>query len=124
MEVIERMPCAVRLLKTPHPAARFHDFEAYEALVQAARQLDWRAYLIALPGGEAGLRCGEMMALERDDVNLQKRQVCVERSDWNGHVTEPKGGRLRHVPLTMRLATALRDHRHLRSRLMQKIVQD
>jgi len=27
----------------------------------------------------------------------------------------PKGGRLRYVPLTLRLAAALRDHRHLRS---------
>jgi len=31
------------------------------------------------------------------------------------HVTVPKGGRLRYVPMTMRLATALREHRHLRS---------
>jgi site-specific recombinase XerD len=57
-----------------------------------------------------------MIALEwGDDVDLVNRQVCIRRSDWNGHVTVPKGGRLRHVPLTRRLATALRDHRHLRS---------
>jgi site-specific recombinase XerD len=30
-------------------------------------------------------------------------------------VSTPKGGRLRYVPLTVRLAAALRDHRHLRS---------
>jgi site-specific recombinase XerD len=30
-------------------------------------------------------------------------------------VTTPKGGRLRYVPLTIRLAAAFRDHRHLRS---------
>jgi integrase len=41
-------------------------------------------------------------------------QLCVQRSDWNGHVTTPKGGRLRYVPLTIRLAAAVRDHRHLR----------
>jgi len=40
------------------------------------------------------------MALEWQDVDLDKRQLCVERSDWKGHVTVPKGGRLRHVPLT------------------------
>jgi integrase len=45
----------------------------------------------------------------------QKRQLCVQRSDWKGHVTVPKGGRLRYVPLTVRLASALREHRHLRS---------
>jgi integrase len=56
-----------------------------------------------------------MIALEWRDVDLGKRQICVERSDWNGQVTTPKGGRLRYVPLTIRLAAAFRDHRHLRS---------
>ncbi len=54
-----------------------------------------------------------MMALEWRDVDLTKRQICVQRSEWKGHVTIPKGGRLRYVPMTVRLAAALRDHRHL-----------
>jgi site-specific recombinase XerD len=75
-----------------------------------------------------------MMALEWSDLNLRKRQLCVQRSDWKGHVTTTKGGRLRHVPMTARLAAALQAHRHLRSErvlcqgdgqpLTQKIVQD
>ncbi len=69
---------------------------------------------IVLLGGEAGLRCGEMVALEWPDVNLATGSVSVQRAVWNGHVTVPKGGRVRHVPLTTRLATALRTHRHLR----------
>jgi len=56
-----------------------------------------------LLGGEAGLRCGEMMALAWTDVDLAKRQLCVQRSDWKGQVTAPKSGRLRYVPLTIRL---------------------
>jgi integrase len=56
-----------------------------------------------------------MMALEWRDVDLAKRQLRIQRSIWNGHVTSPKGGRVRYVPLTERLAQALRDHRHLRS---------
>ena len=63
--------------------------------------------LIVLLGGDAGLRCGEIMALEWSDVNLEKRQLCVQRSEWKGHVTTTKGGRLRYVPLTRRLADAL-----------------
>ncbi|PYR27079.1 MAG: site-specific integrase, partial [Acidobacteria bacterium] len=94
----------------------FFDFEDFERLVAAAKALDANAYLIVLLGGEAGLRCGEMMALEWPDVDLQKRQICVQRSEWKGHVTVPKGGRLRYVPMTVRLATALREHRHLRGR--------
>mgnify|MGYP003580422884 CR=1 FL=1 len=113
-DVIDRMPCAIRLLPIPKPSAGFYDFDEYERLVQAAR-IDRNAYLIVLLGGEAGLRCGEMMALEWRDVNLPKRQICVQRSDWKGHVTVPKGGRLRYVPLTVRLGAALRDARHLQS---------
>jgi integrase len=93
----------------------FYDFDDYERLVATASALDPVAHLIALLGGEAGLRCGEMIALEWRDVDLGKRQLCVERSDWNGQVTTPKGGRLRYVPLTVRLAAALRAHRHLRA---------
>ena len=113
-EVIDRMPCAVRLLPVPKSSARFHDFEDYERLVKAARELDRLAELIVLLGGEAGLRCGEIAPLEWGDVDLGKRQLCVQRSDWHGHVTSPKSGRLRYVPMTARLASALREHRHLR----------
>jgi integrase len=74
------------------------------------------------------------MALEWPDVDLSKRQLRIERSDWKGHVTATKGGRLRYVPLTNRLAGTLRAYRHLRgarvlcqpdgSPLTQKVVQD
>ena len=111
---IDRMPCTLRLLPIPRPSASFHDFDEYERLVEAARDIDPRANLIVLFGGEAGLRCGEIMALEWGDVDLVKRQLCVQRSEWKGHVTVPKGGRLRYVPLTTRLTSALRQHRHLK----------
>jgi integrase len=113
--VIDRVPYTTRLLPIPKPSAGFYDFDEYEALVEAAKATDPNAYLIVLLGGDAGLRCGEMMALEWRDVDLQKRQLTIQRSEWNGHVTMPKGGRLRYVPLTVRLAAALREHRHLRS---------
>ena len=113
-EVIERVPCTIRHVPAPKPSATFHDFEAYERLVGAAKRQDARAYVIVLLGGEAGLRCGEITALEWLDVDLHKRQLCVQRSEWKGHVTAPKSGRLRYVPMTVRLAEALRGLRHLR----------
>ena len=114
-EVIERMPCTVKLLPVSKGSTAFYDFDEFERLVEAARVLDPRTHLIILLGGEAGLRCGEMIALEWTDVDLANRQLSVQRSDWNGQVTVPKGGRIRHVPLTRRLAAALSEHRHLRS---------
>ena len=113
-DVITRMPGTIRLLPVPRGSMGFHDFDEYERLVESAKSLDPLAYIIVLLGGEAGLRCGEMMALEWTDVDFSKPELCVQRSEWKGHVTTTKGGRLRRVPLTIRLARALRAHRHLR----------
>jgi integrase len=74
-----------------------------------------------------------MIGLEWIDIDLNKRQLCVARSDWRGHVSAPKGGRIRYVPLTRRFVTALTAERHLRGSrvlcdeegkpLTQKVVQ-
>jgi|TARA_B100000315_G_scaffold258186_1_gene309452 integrase len=131
--VIDEMPCAITLLKVSKPEMAFHDFPVYERLVEAAKSVDANAHLIVLLGGEAGLRCGEMMALEWADVDFEQGQLRVRQSEWKGHVTTPKGGRLRYVPMTQRLTAALRDRRHLRSprvliaegrTLSQKMVRD
>jgi integrase len=86
-KVIDRLPCTVRLLPIPKPQAAFYDFDEYERLVATAQRSEPSAYLCVLLGGDAGLRCGEMMALTWTDVDLRKRQVCVQHSDWKGHVT-------------------------------------
>ena len=132
--VITEMPCTMRLLTVPRSEMAFHDFPAYEQLVEAAQAMDGNAALIVLLGGEAGLRCREMMALGWSDVDLGQGHLRIRRSEWKGQMTAPKGGCLRYVPLTVRLAEALRQHRHLRGdRVLmrqdgkvftQKMVQD
>src|SRR5207245_8013070 len=77
-DVIDRVPYTTRLLPIPKPSAGFYDFDEYEALLDAAKSTDPNAYLIVLLGGDAGLRCGEMMALEWRDVDLQKRQLTIQ----------------------------------------------
>jgi integrase len=67
-------------LPIPKPSIGFYDFEDYERSVDAAKATDPNASLIVLLGGEARLRCGEMMALEWRDVDLQNRQICVLQS--------------------------------------------
>jgi integrase len=59
-----------------------------------------------------------MRALAWSDVRQDKRQICVERNDWQGHVSSTEEGRLRYVPMTTRLAEALRAHRHLKGPLV------
>ena len=133
-DILEHVPCTIRLLRRPRTSAAFHDFDAFEQLVEAAQSVDAETHLLVLLGGEAGLRCGEKMALEWRDVDLTRGQIAVQRSEWKGHVTTTKGGRVRHIPLTRRLAAALRTHQHLRGTrvlgtkngqpLTQKMVQD
>ncbi|MQA29562.1 MAG: tyrosine-type recombinase/integrase [Luteitalea sp.] len=66
--------------------------------------------------GEAGLRPGEIVALEWVDVDLERRQIRVRHSDWCGELTAPRNGRIRFIGMTDRLAMALRQQRPLRSR--------
>ena len=91
-DVIDRMPYAIRLLPIPKGSAGFYDLAEYERLVEAAQSTDPNAYLIVVLGGEASLRWGEMMALEWRDVDLGRRQLCVQRPEWKRHVTVPGGG--------------------------------
>ena len=95
-------------------STRFFDFDEFERFAAAAKIIDSRSHLLVLLSGEAGLRLGEMVALEWADIDFIKRQLCVQRSVWKGQIGSPTGGRLRYVPLTARLVAALRDRRHLR----------
>lgn len=112
---LDRLPCTIRLLPNPKKTMGFHDLEEYERLLTVAQKRSLEAYLMVLLGGDAGLRLGEIVALEWGDVDLHTRRLIVQRSDWCGHVTVPKGGRSRRLPMTQRLTTALRASRHLRS---------
>jgi integrase len=90
-DVIDGVPCALRLLPIPKPSAGFYDFDEYERLVDAATSTDPNASLIVLLGGDAGLRCGEMMALEWRDIDLGKRQICVTAVRVEGPCHRPEG---------------------------------
>lgn len=111
---LPHMPCLVRLVKTTVGTPTFWDFEQYARLIEAARQIDSTALVAILLGGDAGLRAGEMRALEWTDLDFVKRQIRVERSEWQGQVTTTKGNRVRYVPMTERLHRALHQHRHLK----------
>ena len=56
--------------------------------------------------GDAGLRTGEMIALEWSDIDFRRSLLHVNRAEWEGHIGTPKGGRARTVNMTSRLAAA------------------
>ena len=97
-DVIDRMPCAVTLLPVPKTSMSFYDFDAYERLVLAASALDATAHLIVLLGGEADLRCGEMIALEWRDVDLGKRDAALPAPESSGRgQRDSAAGSARHL---------------------------
>ena len=112
--VIDEHPVKIRLLKVTQPRVVFYDFEDFERLVEGARKHDERALLVVLLGGEAGLRRGEIMALEWTRVDFRRRQLTIDQAEWKGHVGLPKGNKIRVIPMTSRLCAALKAHRHLR----------
>jgi integrase len=112
--VIERLPCRVRLLKQQGHEMSFYDFGEYSRLLEGAEKHDLRALAVVLLGGDAGLRAGEMNALEWADVDLRQGVLHIRRSEWKGQVTVPKGGRSRKVPMTERLRAILQELKHLK----------
>lgn len=94
----------------------FLDFDEADRLEAAADPGLWRTMIQV--GLRAGLRQGELLALEWDDVDLDRRRIVVARQISRGIVTVPKGGRSRTVELGRVVTEALRAHRHLLGRLV------
>ncbi|SRR5216684_1458067 len=112
---LRAMPPRIGKLKVDKAAPfEFYGFEDFERLVDGAAKCGGDHLAMVLLGGEAGLRRGELLALEQTDVNHQAGQLTIQRSEWEGEVTVPKGGRTRRVPMTARLSAAMQAVRHLR----------
>jgi integrase len=112
--VIDEMPCRIRLLKVGSDVPGWYEFSEYQRLVDAAAKIDPRVHLLVLLAGDAGMRRGEIIALRFSDVDFARGILNVRRSMWSKFETEPKGFRSRIVPMTNELAAALKAHRHLR----------
>lgn len=97
---VPRMP----VLRAPEPAFRFLSPEECGRLLAAARG---QLRTMVLAGLRTGLRFCELSALRWEDVDLARGFLTVSRSAVGGHVSPPKNGRVRHVPLTGELVDAL-----------------
>lgn len=113
-EVIPTMPVRIKQLKVTTPEMDFYDFDEYERIVEAAKRLDPRYHIMVLLGGDAGLRPGEVRALQWVSIDFRRRLLTVERAEYDGIVGLPKHDKIRRVPMTKRLTAALQAHRHLR----------
>lgn len=112
--VIDAMPCTVKLLRKPPAMTRVFDFEQYDRVVAIAERRSPSAHVVVLLAGDAGLRAGEIRALHWEDVDFALQQMTIRRSEWHGQITTTKGNKVRFVPMTDRLSSALKLQRHLR----------
>jgi integrase len=79
--------------------------EEVGALVRAAdSEQDAAIYLTA---AFTGLRQGELVALRWRDVDFAGSAIRVRASYTNGHLTSPKSGKVRSVPMAPRVAEVL-----------------
>ena len=113
-EVIPQLPVRIKQLKVTTPEMDFYDFDEYERIVEAAKKIDDRIHIMVLLGGDAGLRPGEVRALQWVALDFRRRILTVDRAEYEGVVDLPKHDKIRRVPMTQRLSAALRAHRHLR----------
>ncbi len=106
--VIERAP-AVGLLKVERPEIVAWSVEEYARMLAAAKALDPIWYAAVCLAGEAGLRVGEIRALDwRRDVDLIAGTITVNQQIRRGALTTPKGRTRRKVPMTPTLLAALK----------------
>lgn len=109
-ELIETVP-RVKWFRTQKPDFDFLDFDEAERLIDAVDD-EWRAMI--LTALKTGLRQGELIALQWDDVDLVAGRLTVRRNIWRGHIGSPKSGKSRVVELSPMVVRALKAHRHLR----------
>lgn len=115
-ELLPALP-KIKLLKAPKPDFRFLDFEEAERLVQAARSEPlWQTMIVVALN--TGLRVGELLALQWDDLDLRRGEMHVRRSVVEGHIGTPKSGKSRKIPLNDKAVRVLKAHMHLRSKLV------
>lgn len=101
-------PFAIKHVETEE--AKHYDEKVYELLLTGAVEEDLRTYVAMLLGGDAGLRRGEILALNVEDVNFStsaitiRRNVYWERKGARRMVeTLPKGKKVKSVAATSRL---------------------
>lgn len=94
-EVVKNIP-KVKLLKVQPQKFDFLSLEECQLLMSNCDGLLQEMVAVALA---TGLRFGELIALEWDDINFTNNLMTVQRSISRGRLGSPKSNKIRHVPL-------------------------
>lgn len=103
---IKKAP-TVSLLRVEKKTRSFLSFESYNKLIEGAAKVSPACLALVLLAGDAGLRRGEIYALEWADIDIERRIIVVQRSRVGKHTGSTKGNAVRHVPMTTTLTRCL-----------------
>ena len=108
-ELIDIVPRVKALPETP-PKEKYLSFEDADRLIAGAEEGQWRNMItLAL---KTGLRQGELLGLQWQDVDIHERILHVRRNYHRGMVTPPKTNRNRSLPLCDNAVEALQRQHH------------
>jgi len=111
--VLDRAP-RVRAFREKHEYVAEDEYLTLEETPRFMEAVapEWRTFVVLAL--KTGLRLGELLALQWQDIDLVAGFLIVRRSLWRGQEGSPKGGQNRKVPLSDVALAALKAHRHLR----------
>lgn len=95
-DLLETVP-HIQFMKAPPPKTTYLTPEEARRLVQAAPEGFWRTLIIVAL--QTGLRASELIGLEWNDIDLERRILLVRRGVVGRHVAAPKNNRIRYVAL-------------------------
>jgi integrase len=78
-DVLHTMPCKIKIPKSERMPPRFYEQDTMRHLIHAASEIDTRTHALILLGLHAGLRRSELLGLDWEDVNIERRQLVVRR---------------------------------------------
>ena len=107
-DVLREMPCKIKIPKSTRTPPTFYEQSTMLCLIDAAAEIDPRTHALVLLGLHGGLRRGEILGLECDDVNMDRRQLVVRRNVISRYVDTPKSGHGRVLDLSGELAQMLK----------------
>ncbi len=114
-DVLAALPCKIRVPKAVHTPANFYELDTMRRLIDAAAEIDTRTHALVLVGLHGGLRRSELLGLEWEDVNIERRQISIRRAVISKYVDTPKSGHGRVLDLSAELTAALQKHRNASS---------
>lgn len=107
----------IKKLKVALSDPDFLTFDEASRLVTAGESdPEWQSVVVVALN--TGLRLGELLALQWDDLDLISGKMSVLRSDWQGQIGTPKSGKPRKIPLNAIALKVLKEQRHLRGPLV------